>query len=416
MKLASMILILFSFFTSLSVSAKQDIVLWRHMATDIEIKTSLGAVERFNKSQDKWNVAADLIPEASYTQSIRAAAQAEMLPCVIEIDQPMVSNFAWSGFIKPLDGLIDDKVIASINKSGKGIYKGRVYSLGPLDVSLALFTRKSLIKKVGARYPTIDRPWTKQELMAFLDAVKATGEYKYPFDMQAQDKSEWISYAWLPLMISSGADLIDRNDNRTVDGILNSKAAIQFGQWIQYLVNKKYMDAHPQNDYGFINGEIALQYGGSWDLNAYYRAFKEDLAILPLPDLGHGTVSGGGGWHWAMTETCQHPEAAKALITFLMTPEEQAAMSTVIGIFPTNSDAAEMTKRYAKNGKWRIFYDFSKRFAKLRPETPAYTEISASYKKAMTDILNGMPPKLALNLAVENIKAAFERHQNYIAP
>lgn len=408
-----MSLMMFSFFASTLVNAKQDISLWRHMATDIEIKTSFAAITRFNESQNQWNVVPDLIPEASYTQSIRAAARAEVLPCVIEIDQPMVSNFAWNGFIKPLNGLVDDAALAAIDKSGKGTYAGKLYSLGPLDVSLALFTRKSLIKKIGARYPTIAQPWNKNELMAFLDAVKATGDYQYPFDMQAQDKTEWIPYAWAPLMISWGANLIDRSDNRTVDGVLNSTEAIQFGQWIQHLVNEKYMDAHPQNDYGFVNGNIGLQYGGSWDLSAYYDAFKEDLAVLPPPDLGHGTVSGGGSWHWAMTETCQHPEAAKALITFLMTPKEQSAMANVIGFFPTNHAVAEMRNSYAKNGQWRIFYDFSKRFAMMRPETPAYTEISVSYKKAMQDILNGMSPAFALDLAVENIKAAFERHQNY---
>lgn len=415
MKYSIILLTILSVFSS-SIMAAKKITLWRHNATEIEITNSLAAVKRFNASQKQWHVEADLIPEASYTQSIKAAAQAKLLPCVIEVDQPMVPNLAWSGFIKPLDGFIDDAVIASINDSGKGSYNGRIYSLGPLDVSLALFTRKSLIAQAGVRYPTINQPWNKNEFMAFLDAVKATGQYQYPFDLQAQDSSEWISYAWLPLMISWGADLVDRSDNRTVDGVLNAKEAVAFGQWIQHLVSENYIDASPDDEHGFINGKVALQYGGSWDLNAYYNAFKEDLAVLPLPDLGYGTVSGGGGWHWAMAETCQHPEGAKALITFLMTPEEQSAMANVIGIFPTNSDAAKLTKSYAENGQWRMFFDFSKRFARMRPETPAYMEMSAYYKKAMKDIVNGMAPEVALDLAVENIEAAFERHQNYTEP
>jgi len=405
--------LLLSFITATQVYAKQDVLLWRHMASDSEIKASLDAIKRFNESQNQWNIVADLIPAPSYTLSIQAAAQADLLPCIIEVDQPLVPNYAWNGYLKPLDGLLDHRLLASISQSGKGSYEGHIYSLGALDVSLAFFTRKSLIKKVGARYPTIDKPWNKNELMAFLYAVKETGDYLYAFDMQAQDTSEWITYAWAPLMLSWGADLIERNDYLTVDGVLNSPKAIQFGQWIQYLVNQQYMNPTPLDVNGFINGEIALQYGGSWDLSTYYTAFKEDLAVLPVPDFGHGSITSAGSWQWAITETCQHPQAAKALITFLMTPEEQSAMSTVLGIFPIASDAAELTESYAKNGKWRLLFDFSKRFAKLRPETPAYSEISSSYRNAMRDILNGMPPALALELAVENIKAAFERHQNY---
>ncbi|MBJ7537334.1 extracellular solute-binding protein [Marinomonas transparens] len=416
MKLSLIVLIVLGVFSNTLMSAPQEIGLWRHQASDIETKAALEEITRFNESQSQWKIVPDLIPEASYTQSIRAAAQAELLPCIIEIDQPLGPNFAWSGVIHPLDGLIDDALLASINRSGKGTYEGRVYSVGALDVSLALFTRKSLLKRIGARYPTIDQPWNKTEFMDVLDAVKSTGDYQYPFDMRAQDVTEWIPYAWGPFMASWGADLIDRTDYLTVDGVLNSAEAIQFGQWIQHLVEDGYMNAHPKNDNGFENGDIGIQYGGSWALSRYYSSFKDDLAVLPVPDFGHGSIIGGGSWHWAMAETCAHPEAAKAFITFLMTAKEQAIMSQVIGIFPTNSDATALIESYSKGGQWRMLVDFSKRFSKLRPETPAYAEISSSYKRAMSNILNGMPPRLALDLAVDNIQAAFERNKNYASP
>lgn len=413
MKLSVLGVVGLSLCSNILLAAPQEIVLWRHMASDVEISRSLAAIQRFNDSQNKWNVVADLIPEASYTLSIRAAAQAELLPCIIEIDQPLVPNFAWSGYLHPLDGLLSDDVLASLNATGKGSYDGLVYSVGGLEVALALFTTKSLLEKIGVRYPTLDKPWDKAEFMAVLDAVKATGEYQYPLDMRAQDVTEWIPYAWAPWMMSWGADLIDRSDYITVEGVLNSPAAIDFGLWIQDLVKDKYMGINPQSKNGFIDGDIAIQYGGSWALSAYYERFQEDLAVLPVPDFGHGATIGGGSWHWAMTESCRHPEAAKDLITFLMTAEEQAAMSRVIGIFPTNINALELTANYSEQGKWRMLFDFSKQFSVLRPETPAYAEISSSYKNAMSSILNGMPPDLALDIAVENIQAAFERHNNY---
>ncbi|MBR9889787.1 MAG: hypothetical protein GYB20_19060 [Oceanospirillales bacterium] len=191
----------------ISHSAPRQIALWRHQASDVEITASLAAIQRFNDSQNEWQVLPDFIPEASYTLSIKAAAQAGLLPCVIEIDQPLVPDFAWNGFIRPLEGLLDDGMLQSINASGKGTYNGTVYSVGPLDVSLALFTSKMLIQQIGARYPTMEQPWTKNEFMAFLDAVKATGNYKYPFDMRAHDNTEWIPYAWAPIMLSWGSDL-----------------------------------------------------------------------------------------------------------------------------------------------------------------------------------------------------------------
>ncbi len=407
------LLILLWCFSGVSTAAPQTISLWRHQASAIEMTASYAAIERFNNSQNKWIVVPDAIPEVSYTLSTRAAAQAGLLPCVIEIDQPLVPNFAWNGYIRPLEGLLDDSVLTSVNPPGKGIYDSKVYSIGSLDVSLALFTSNSLIQQIGARYPTIEEPWTKDEFMAFLKAVKATGNYTYPFDMRAHDMTEWIPYAWAPMMLSWGADLIDRTDYSRVDGVLNSPKAVEFGQWIQFLVREKYMDARPVSDDGFVDGNIAVQYGGSWALSRYYDALKDDLAVLPVPDFGHGAFVGGGSWHWAVTESCHNPDAAKALITFLMSPEEQLASTNVMGIFPTNSQVANQSEYYGKQGKWRMLYDFSTHFSVFRPETPAYAVISSSYKQAMRDILNGMSPKVALDLAVENINASFDRHQHY---
>ncbi|MES9979197.1 MAG: hypothetical protein ABW107_10650 [Candidatus Thiodiazotropha sp. 6PLUC5] len=105
--------------------------LWRHDAREIEITASFASIKRFNESQSQWKIVPDLIPEASYTLSTTAAAQAGLLPCVIEIDQPLVPSFAWKGYIRPLDELIDEEMLQSVNTTAKGIYNGKVYSIGP---------------------------------------------------------------------------------------------------------------------------------------------------------------------------------------------------------------------------------------------------------------------------------------------
>lgn len=390
-----------------NVDAKpQEITLWRHLANSVEVNESLAAIKRFNESQDHWKVVPDFIPEHSYTQAITAAARADVLPCVIDIDQPLVPNFAWNGFITPLNGKISHKQLADLNTSAKGIYQGNVYSVGQFDAALALFTRKSLLKKIHTRYPTLKAPWSKEEFMQTLDAIKALHEYDYPFDMRAYDKTEWITYAWSPMMISWGGDLIDRSNYLHSDGFLNSKAAVQFGNWIQKLATEGYMNPHATTDTDLSDKQVAIQLNGSWSLYYYDKALGDDLAILPLPDFGHGTVIGGGSWHWAITSTCQQQEGAEAFLSFLLSPAEMAHLSEATSLFPTSSEAAKLTKNYSEHGKWRIIYEFSKQFAQLRPATPIYSTISASYKKAMEDILNGLPPKTALDLAVDSIDTA----------
>ncbi|WP_117234343.1 sugar ABC transporter substrate-binding protein [Vibrio maerlii] len=399
-----------------AVAAPTEVTIWRHQTNAAEMNASKAMVERFNASQSEYKIIQEAIPEGTYTQTITAAAKAGKLPCVIELDQPLVPNFAWNGFLRPLEGFMSDATLADINTSGKGTYNGKVYSVGQFDVALSLFTTKSLLKEVGARTPTAENPWTKDEFMAVLDKIKASGKYPYALDIEAGNTGEWVPYAWSPLMISWGADLINRDNYVEADGTLNSDAAIEFGEWMRSLVTDGYVDRKPSDFDGFPAGRVAMQYTGSWAVGRFDAKFGDDLAILPVPDFGTGPSIGGGSWHWAATNSCAHPEAASAFLNHVASSEEIAATSTATSLIPTSEKAANLTDNYQEGGKWRGFYEFSGKFAKLRPETPAYAVISSSYDKAMHDILDGKDPVEALDIAVDNIEAAIEKNDGYGFP
>jgi hypothetical protein len=61
-------------------------------------------------------------------------------------------------------------------------------------------------------------------------------------------------------------------------------------------------------------------------------------------------------------------------------------------------------ENYKAGGKWRLFYEFSEKYAKMRPETPAYPVITSSFEKAVNDILDGGDVQDTLDKAVEAIK------------
>ncbi|TDO99924.1 extracellular solute-binding protein [Marinomonas balearica] len=399
-------------FSSYLSAAPTQVSLWRHVAGDAEMNASLSVIERFNESQDRWEVVPDFIPERAYTQSINAAAGADLLPCIIEIDQPLVPYFAWKGALHPLETLIDRNLLDSINESGKGLYRSNVYSVGQFDVSLVIFTRKSLLKRLSLRTPTVDHPWDRQEFEKALYAIKNTGEFEYSVDLRADERTEWVSYAWAPLMFSWGADLINRDNYLDAEGVLNSQEAVGFGSWLQSLQQQGFVP-ESLDDGAFIEGTVGMLYSGSWMLQEYEKTFGDDLAVLPVPDLGNGVTIGGGSWHWAITNTCQHPEGAKEFLSFLLAPEELATVSGTASLFPTSERAAELTTDYSAQGKWREVFEMSAMYSKLRPATPAYSAISSNYRKAMTSIIKGMDPKTALDLAVENIEAAMARNRNY---
>ncbi len=393
--------------------AQTDIMAWRHDGEQAEVDASLAAIDRFNAAQSKWRVSVELLPQNSYAQSITAAALAGRLPCILEVDQPLVPSFAWAGHLRPLDGLIDPDLVSSLLPTALGTYRGQLYSVGQFDAVLAIFARRSALEAVGARYPTIDAPWSKAEFAAILKDLKARDPDAYPLDLQAGEQGEWWSYAFSPFLQSFGGDLIDRETMLTAEGTLNGDAAARWATWFQGLFAAGYVNPRPPDQKGFTLGRNVMAYGGNWSANEFLAAWGDDVVILPPVDFGEGPVIGGGSWQWGITATCTHTEGANAFIEFLMQDEEIAAMAKATGLIPVSDAAAALHPDYGVGGERRIFYEFSKEFARKRPATPAYPFISSIFEREVRNIRDGKMPLDALDDAVDSINRNISDNKGY---
>lgn len=86
------------------VSAQETLSLWYHGAGNPEEREVLiGIIDDFNASQSEYVVELEEFPQESYNESIVAAALADDLPDIIDVDGPVMPNWAWSGYLQPLD-------------------------------------------------------------------------------------------------------------------------------------------------------------------------------------------------------------------------------------------------------------------------------------------------------------------------
>ena len=158
------------------------LTMWTHDAGN---KNELGAIGKivadYNASQTKYKVDVQAFPQDSYNQSVVAAAASKKLPCILDIDGPNVPNWAWAGYLAPLEGM--DDTLSKFLPSVLGKWNDKTYSYGYFDVALVMVTRKSTLAKYGIRVPTIDQPWTKDELAAGLTKIKDSGDFDYPLDL-----------------------------------------------------------------------------------------------------------------------------------------------------------------------------------------------------------------------------------------
>ncbi|MEI2421577.1 extracellular solute-binding protein, partial [Arthrospira platensis SPKY2] len=120
-----------------------ELSLWYHGAgNEVERAILLGIISDFNASQSDYQVVIQEFPQESYNASVVAAALAGNLPDIIDVDGPIMPNWAWAGYLAPLslsEGALDDFLPGTI-----GMWDGEVYSVGLWDAAVAMYARQSV--------------------------------------------------------------------------------------------------------------------------------------------------------------------------------------------------------------------------------------------------------------------------------
>jgi multiple sugar transport system substrate-binding protein len=223
-------------------------------------------------------------------------------------------------------------------------------------------------------------------------------------------------YAFAPWLQSAGGDVIDRSTYKTAEGKLNGPEAVAFFQYFQSLftrdlVNKKESEARE----GFDQGKIPISWNGGWAASQAKSKYGDDLLILPPVNFGQGPKVGGASWQWGLSSGCKGKQTEGGLkyLEFTLSAKNVAAISEATKNIPATDEAAALTKDFGAQGQLKVFHDFSRNYAVLRPPTPAYPVISSIFDKAARDIVNGGDVKKTLDQAVKEIDQNIKSNNNY---
>jgi multiple sugar transport system substrate-binding protein len=396
--------------------AATDLSLWYHGAgNEVELKIINTVITDFNASQADFVVKLEKFPQAAYNDSVTAAALAGKLPDILDVDGPIMPNWAWAGYLAPLDVPAD--AYAKFLPGTIGTWNGKVYSIGLWDAAVAMIGRKSVLDENGIRIPTLDKPWTMEEFDAALLKLQASGKFEYALDLGMAWKGEWYPYAFGPLLQSAGGDIVDRKTYKTAEGALNGEAANKFGTYWQSLFTRKLAPGTSQDgadrDTGFINGKYALAWNGNWAALGIIDKFKDDVVFMPAPDLGTGPKIGAASWQFGVSAKSEHKDGANAFIKFALQDKYLTAFSDGIGLIPSTPEAAAASKNYKAGGPMEVFYALSGKQALVRPVTPGYPVAAKVFEKALSDIANGAEVAATLDAAADEINADIEKNKGY---
>lgn len=401
---------------SASGASGNTLTLWTHNAgNSAELDVVKKIIKEFNGSQSKYKVKLQAFPQSDYNNSVVAAASAHKLPCLLDVDGPNVPNWAWGGYLSPIDVSGSQVPLSDQLPSTVGRYKNKVYGFGFYDVALTFFARKSVLNKYDVRIPTTDKPWTKAEFDSAVAKLKKSGKFAYPLEMGTGGSGEWWPYAYSPQLESFGGDLIDRDGYKTASGTLDGKNSLEWASWFRSLVTKGYIakksGADPNKD--FLAGKSAIQWDGSWNAAKNADKLGDDLAIIPPVDFGNGPKIGGASWQWAMSASCSNKAGAQAWLKFSRQTKYFVDYAKATGTLPGTDAAAKQVEGYQPGGKFNGLVQYARKYAVVRPVTPAYPYISTEFQKAAQDILAGADPKNALGQAAKDIDNNLKTNNNY---
>lgn len=401
----------------------EELSLWFHGGTADETEAMRAQIDRFNSSQDEYRVVMTEIPGGAvagsgYNDAVNAAAVAGDLPDILDLDGPNLYNYAWAGYLLPMDDFVSSELRADLLPSlvDQGTYNDRLYAIGQYDSGLALVGRVSMLEEAGVRIPTsVNDAWSRAEFMDALERLEALPETEYAIDLKMNyGAGEWFTYGFSPVVQSFGGDLIDRSDYQSAEGELNGPEAVAAMTMIQDIFEEGYSIVSPPDDNEFVNGNAALGWLGHWMWNSYKEAFGDDVVVIPMPDFGEGSVTGMGSWAWAISSQTENPEGAWAFMEFILQPEEILSITNINGAVPGRSTAFEQSPLYVEGGELNVFVQqLQGGVAVPRPKTPAYPAITTAFYTAMDNIIKGADVQSELDAAVDSINADIRENNGY---
>lgn len=369
------------------------------------------AAKRFEAANAGVHVELIPTPHDSYNEKVGAAVSAKSLPDLMQLDAPFLANYVWSGFLQPIEPLVDKAILADMTPSniaqGTYVIDKKLYAIALIDSTVMLYIDRKRLESLKLRVPNSPADaWTKDEFEAAIKAVAGAPGVKWPLDLFRGYgvKTEWITYALEPILVSSGCDLIDRSTWKST-GALDSPACVaavtMVAQWIK---NGWVVPQSAGSNQFFAEGHPAgIAWGGFWFYAEAHAAMGNDVVALPLPKFGEKSASPNGTWIWSITKTSANPEITGKFLSFLLKDEGYRAAQRDHSSFPGLKSFTATSPLYSPGGALYVGIQQADSTAVPRPPHPAYPTITLAFMTAMDEAFNGGDVKEALSKAAKTI-------------
>uniref|UniRef100_A0A7V4CPI8 ABC transporter substrate-binding protein n=1 Tax=Fervidobacterium pennivorans TaxID=93466 RepID=A0A7V4CPI8_FERPE len=353
-----------------------------------ELEVLYAQLDVFMKQNPNIKVSVMPMPNSSTERHdlyVTYLASGEKEPTVLMLDVIWPAEFA-----PYLEDLTADKDYFELNKFLPGTVKaatvnGRIVAIPWFTDAGLLYYRKDLLEKYGFKNP----PKTWDELVQMAKTITAKEKNMVGFVWQGA-RYEGLVCDFMEYLVSFGGDVLDEQGNV----IINSPAAVKALQFMVDLIYTHKVSPQAVTTYmeeearrAFQNGQAVFMrnWPYAWSLLNDPKESKVagKVGVAPLP-AGPGGKSAAtlGGWMLGINKnaTPEEKEAAKKLIKFLTSYEQQLYKAVNAGQNPTMMDVyKDPALKKAAPFMVELYGMFIN--AVPRPRTAKYSEISDVIQK-----------------------------------
>lgn len=400
--------------SSLDSNGVKNIKVWTHVSKDTtDGQVYQERINAFNKNfKGKYQAKIEFIPRSNsgggYNDKVNAAVASNSLPDVLTSDGPDVSAWASSKILAPIDEYVSSKERESYVNSiiTQGTYSGKLYGLSPAETSVGLFYNKDFFKKAGITPATLDKPWTFTEFEANAKKLKDIG-VKYPFNMNAWEKSEWGPYAILPFFWSNGGDVA--NEKGKLDGVLNSAKNVETGKYLAKLAQENlYPTTQIDQSKEFRTGHLGMYLSGPWEVGALRTKGSEpsfEWGVMPYPvsdSWNKQRYTASGSWVFGVTTVAKDKKAAAEVVKWMTNVDSSKLFSQKTGNLPAHKSLSDM---YKDDPIMNMLVQQNVNTAHPRPTLSNYPVFREGFLRALEGISSGKDVKKSLDDAVQYVNS-----------
>lgn len=391
----------------------KEITMWYQ-----ENKSMIPAFEQrvadFNKEYEgKYHLSIEFIPRGSsyaYEDKVNSAAAAGILPDLLSLDGPNLSNYAANGIIIPITSYISDESREDMLPSTilQNTYQNDMYAVSFNEAVSLFFYNKDIFEEHGFRIPeSMDDAYTLDEVY---EMAKEVATPEMAGIKVIMNKGEGVIYGLAPFFYSAGASMVSE-DGAKAEGYINSEKSVEVAASLQRFFTDKLANIDPTPT-EFQDGKAAMWIAGNTGQIPQFANFPDlNWGATYLPRIGEKMVSNCGSWTVGISKDCKDPDAAYVALEF-MTNSDSTRLYGEVGGYPPARKSA-----YENNAQWDEYpYNIAKEqlfeAAVPRPKTPVYTVLTSKFSEAMLDIFTGSDPKESLDAVAGFVDDEYARFQD----